>query len=151
MAKLDEIAALLVEEINGFEKSVDRLELLKKSLHDFKIRLDTTDIDFILKRYNDHQKQASEKQRKQMADILYQIKRSILFPKWLIKLFWGLLVCIVLTLGFSVYKVSRIPEREEAAFKKGENKAVAHFRQFFEETPEAGELYKKWSEPQNKE
>lgn len=148
MAKLDEIAALLVEEINGFEKSVNRLELLQKSLKGFKIQPDTTDIDFILKRYNDHQKQAIEEHHKLMANVIHHIKKSIAFPKWLIKLFWGLLVCIILVLGFSVYKVSRISEMEQEAFKKGEEKAVTHFRTFFEQTPKASELYEKWMEIQ---
>ncbi len=141
MAKLDEIAELLTEEIKGFETSVNRMEQLKKFLLAYKVQANTSDIDFILKRYNDHQKQTIEEQQKLMANVVYYIKKSISFPKWLIKLFWGLLVCIFLVLGFSVYKVSRIPEIKLEAFEQGEEKAVGHFRAFFEDRPEASELY----------
>ncbi|WP_158976944.1 DUF6730 family protein [Cellulophaga sp. L1A9] len=150
MAKLDEIAELLTEEIKGFENSVNRMEELKKFLMTFKVQADISDIDFILKRYNDHQKKAVEDQHKLMANVVYYIKKSITFPKWAIKLFWGLLVCIVLVLGFSVYKVSQISELKQEAFEQGEEKAVAHFRIFFEDSPAASELYQEWREPKSK-
>jgi len=151
MAKLDEIAELLTEEIKEFENSVNRMEQLKKFLLTYKVQADTSDIDFILKRYNDHQKRAVDEQHKLMANVVYYIKKSMSFPKWAIKLFWGLLVIIFLVLGLSIYQVSQIDKKEEVAFKQGEEKAVAHFRAFFEASPEASELYQKWREPENKE
>lgn len=150
MAKLDEIAELLTEEIKGFENSVNRMEELKIFLMTYKVKADTSDIDFILKRYNDHQKKAVEDQHKLMANVVYYIKKSITFPKWAIKLFWGLLVCIILVLGFSVYKVSQISTLKQEAFEQGEEKAVAHFRAFFEASPKASELYQEWREPKSK-
>jgi hypothetical protein len=144
MAKLDEIAELLKEEIKEFENSVNRMEQLKKFLMTYKVMADTSDVDFILKRYNDHQKKAVEEQHKLMANVVYYIKKSMSFPKWSKKLFWGLLVCIILVLGFSVYKVSRIPEIKQEAYGQGEEKAVAYFRAFLEASPEASELYQKW-------
>lgn len=150
MAKLDEIAELLTEEIKGFENSIKRMEELKTFLMTFKVQADTSDIDFILKRYNDYQKKAVEDQHKLMANVVYYIKKSITFPKWAIKLFWGLLVCVILVLGFSVYMVSRISVLKQEAFGQGEEKAVAHFRAFFESSAEASELYEKWLEPQSK-
>jgi len=150
MAKLDEIAELLTEEIKGFENSVYRMEELKTFMMTYKVQADTSDIDFILKRYNDHQKKAVEDQHKLMANVVYYIKKSITFPKWAIKLFWGLLVCIILVLGFSVYKVSQISEIKHEAFEQGEEKAVAHFRIFFEASPEASELYQEWRETKSK-
>ncbi len=150
MAKLDEIAELLTEEIKGFENSINRMEQLKKFLMTYKVKADTSDVDFILKRYNDHQKKADDEQHKLMANVVYYIKKSMTFPKWSIKLFWGLLVCIILVLGFSVYKVSRISDIKQEAYGQGEEKAVAHFRAFFKASPEASELYQEWREPHSK-
>ncbi|WP_413979741.1 DUF6730 family protein [Maribacter sp. 2307UL18-2] len=151
MAKLDEIAELLTEEIKGFENSINRMEQLKKFLMTYKVQADTSDIDFILKRYNDHQKKAVDEQNKLLANVIYHIKKSMAFPKWSIKLFWGLLVCIFLVLSFSVYKVLQIPKLEQNAYGQGEEKAIAHFKAFFEASPEASELYQEWRKPQNKE
>ena len=146
MAKLEEIAELITEEIKEFENSVSRLEELQAFLMNYKIKPDTSDIDFILRQYNDHQKRAIENQHKLMGNVIHYIKKSVTFPKWAIKLFCGLFTCIILVLGFSVYKVSRISDIKLEAYGKGEEKAVGHFRAFFE----ASALYQEWREPQSK-
>ncbi|PIB37943.1 DUF6730 family protein [Maribacter sp. 4G9] len=150
MAKLDEIAELITEEIKEFENSVSRLEELQAFLMNYKIKPDTKDIDFILRRYNDDQKRTIQDQHKLMANVVYYIKKSMTIPKWAVKLFAGLLFCIILVLGFSVYKVSRISDIKLEAYGKGEEEAVGHFRAFFEASPEASELYHEWREPQSK-
>ena len=146
MAKLDEIAELLTEEIN----SISRMEEIQTFLMNYKIKPDTKDIDFILRRYNEDQRKVIEDQHKLMANVVYYIKKSMTIPKWAIKLFVGLLVCIILVLGFSIYKVSRISDIKQEAYGQGEENMVGHFRAFFEASPEAGELYQKWREPKSK-
>lgn len=150
MAKLDEIAELLTEEIKGFENSVNRMEKLKAFLMTYKVQADTSHIDFILKEYNDYQKKAVEDQHKLMANVVYYIKKSMTIPKWAVKLFVGLVVCVILVLGFSIYKVSRISKIEQEAYGQGEEKAIAHVKAFFEASPEASELYQEWREPKSK-
>jgi hypothetical protein len=150
MAKLEEIAELLTEEIKEFENSVSRMEELQAFLMNYKIKPDTSDIDFILKRYNDDQLKAINDQHKLMANVVYFIKKSMTIPKWAIKLFCGLFACIILVLGFSVYKVSRITELKQKAYGQGEEKAVGHFRAFFEASPEASARYEEWREPKSK-
>lgn len=150
MAKLDEIAELLTEEIKEFENSISRMEEMQTFLMNYKIKPDTKDIDFILRRYNEDQRKVIEDQHKLMANVVYYIKKSMTIPKWAIKLFVGLLVCIILVLGFSVYKVSRISDIKQEAYGQGEENMFGHFRAFFEASPEAGELYQKWREPKSK-
>jgi len=144
MAKLDEIAELLTEEIKGFENSVNRMEELKTFLMTYKVQADTSDIDFILKRYNDHQKKAVVEQNKLLANVIYHTKRSMTLPKWSVKLFWTLSVIILLVLGYAIFQISGIPKKEQAAYSQGESNAVRYFERFMEETPEAGTLYKEW-------
>ncbi len=150
MAKLDEIAELLTEEIRGFENSVGRLEKLQRELKTFRIEPDTSGIDLILKRYNDHQIKSIEEQHKLMGDVIHYIKKSITIPKWTVKLFWGLSATTLLVLGYAWFQVSQIPKKEQAAYERGESKAVSHFKAFLEQTPEADILYEKWGEPQSK-
>ncbi|PKA98741.1 hypothetical protein B0O79_2432 [Flavobacteriaceae bacterium MAR_2009_75] len=151
MAKLEEVAELLTEEIKEFENSISRLEELHAFLRNYKLKPDTSDIDFILRRYNDHQKKAIDDQHRLMGNVIHYIKKSVTFPKWGIKLFWGLLVIIFLVLGFSIYKVSRISEIRQEAYGQGEENALGHFRAFFEASPEASELYQEWRKPQSKD
>src|SRR5690606_32342398 len=123
-----------------------RMVRLKKFLMEYKVQADTTDIDFILKKYNDHQKKAVEEQHKMMAQAVRSINNSMIFPKWAVKLFGALLIIVFLVLGYSVYKVSRIQEMERAAFEKGEDQALSHFRAFFGANPEADRIYREWTE-----
>ena len=84
-----------------------------------------------------------------MERILHKVERSVLLPSWAIKLTW-LLVTVLLVLGFSIYQVSRISKKEEAAFIKGQDDAIEHYGTFFKESPEAKELYQKWLEVKGK-
>nr|WP_298998292.1 DUF6730 family protein [uncultured Allomuricauda sp.] len=150
MAKLDEIAELLTEELKNFEHSVNRMEKLKEFLIGYKVSADTSDIDYLLKGYNDSQKKAVEEQNKLLANVLYHVKKSIAFPKWAIKLFWGFLVIVLLVLGYAIFQISSIPKKEQAAFSQGESNAVKHFDRFMVETPEALALYEEWRNPKDK-
>lgn len=150
MAKLDEIAELLTEEINGFEKSIDRLEKVHENLRKLALRPDTTEIDALLKEYGNNQKKIVEDQQRLMQRILRKVEKSILLPSWAIKLSWGLLVCVLLVLGYSVYQVSRISKKEQVAFIKGRDSAMGHYGTFLDDTPQGKELYQKWLEENGK-
>ncbi len=150
MAKLDEIAELLTEELKNFEHSVNRIEKLKEFLMGYKVSADTADIDYLLKGYNESQKKVVEEQNKLLANVIYLVKKSISFPKWAVKLFWGFLVIVLLVLGYAIFQISSIPKKEQAAFSQGESNAIRHFERFMEEIPEAGALYEKWRNPKDK-
>jgi len=150
MAKLDEIAELLTEEINGFEKSVGRLEKVHENLKNLPLRPDTTEINVLLKEYGNNQKRIVEEQQRLIQRILHKVEKSILLPSWAIKLFWGLLVCVLLVLGYSVYQISRISKKEEVAYIKGQDSAMGHYGAFLDESPQAKELYQIWLEENGK-
>ena len=150
MAKLDEIAELLTEEINGFEKSIGRLEKVHEYFKNHPLRPDTSELNALLKEYGNNQNNNIKEQQRLMERILHKVERSVLLPSWAIKLTWGLLVTVLLVLGFSIYQVSRISKKEEAAFIKGQDDAIEHYGTFFKESPEAKELYQKWLEVKGK-
>ena len=149
MAKLDEIAELLTEEINGFEKSIGRLEKVHEYFKNHPLRPDTSELNALLKDYGNNQNNNIKEQQRLMERILHKVERSVLLPSWAIKLTW-LLVTVLLVLGFSIYQVSRISKTEEAAFIKGQDDAIEHYGTFFKESPEAKELYQKWLEVKGK-
>ncbi|SDQ12103.1 DUF6730 family protein [Flagellimonas zhangzhouensis] len=146
MAKLDEIAELLTEEINGFEKSIGRLEKAHENLKGLPLRPDTSELNALLKEYGNNQKNNIEEQQRLMERILHKVERSVLLPSWALKLSWGLLICVLLVLGYSLYQVSRISKKEEAAYLKGRDDAIEHYGTFLDDSPEAKELYQKWLE-----
>jgi len=150
MAKLDEIAELLTEEINGFEKSIGRLEKVHENLQNLPLRPDTSELNALLKEYGNNQKTNIEEQQRLMGRILHKVERSITLPSWAIKLTWGLLVTVLLVLGFSIYQVSRISKKEEAAYIKGRDNVMEHYGTFLDHSPGAKELYQEWLEVEGK-
>ena len=150
MAKLDEIAELLTEEINGFEKSIGRLEKVHEDFKNHPLRPDTSGLNALLKEYDNNQNNNIKEQQRLMERILHKVERSVLLPSWAIKLTWGLLVTVLLVFGFSIYQVSRIAKKEETAYIKGQDDAIEHYGTFFKESPEAKELYQKWLEVKGK-
>ena len=146
MAKLDEIAELLTEEINGFEKSIGRLEKAHENLQNLPLRPDTSELNALLEEYGNNQKTNIKEQQRLMERILHKVERSVLLPSWALKLSWGLLICVLLVLGYSLYQVSRISKKEEAAYLKGRDDAIEHYGTFLDDSPEAKELYQKWLE-----
>ena len=150
MAKLDEIAELLTEEINGFEKSIGRLEKVHEDFKNLPLRPDTSELNALLKEYGNKQKNDIKEQQRLMERILHKVERSVLLPSWAIKLTWGLLITVLLVLGFSIYQVSRMSKKEEAAYIKGQDDAIEHYRTFFADSPGAKELYQEWLEVEGK-
>jgi len=151
MAKLDEITALLVDEINGFEKSVEKLGALLEHIDDFKFEPETSGIEYLLKEHANKQDQLFKQQNGRMDKLLGSVKKSIVLPKWLVVLLWIFMMSIMVTLCMAIYQTHQIPKVEARAYKKGEEAAVGHFKQFFEQTPEASELYDQWLAPNDQE
>ena len=150
MAKLDEIAELLTEEINGFEKSIGRLEKAHENLKNLPLRPDTSELNALLREYGNNQKNNIEEQQRLMERILNKVERSIRLPSWAIKLSWGLLVVVLFVIGVSIYQVSRISKKEKAAYIKGQDNAIEHHGTFLKDSPEAKELYQEWLEGNGK-
>ena len=89
MAKLDEIAELLTEEIHSFEKTVDKLEAIQYKLKDYKLEPDTSLVNQLLRDYHSRQKLRIDELRKLGADTHRIVEKSQIIPRWQVKLFWA--------------------------------------------------------------
>jgi Flp pilus assembly protein TadB len=102
MTKLEELTALLVNELNDFNKGIERLEKISKQLKDTKIKMDVAEYKTII-----------EAHQQQMASHLNSIERfesrfnnkiegAKMYPTWAVVVF---MVCIVVTVALSSYLV----------------------------------------------
>lgn len=89
MAKLDEMAELLTEEIHSFEKSVNKLETLQASLKDYKLEPDTSLVNKILWEYHENQRKRQSELERMVLEINNKIEKSQTIPGWQVKLFWA--------------------------------------------------------------
>ena len=102
MTKLEELTALLVNEINDFKNSVDNLEKINAQLTETKIKMDLTEY-----------KATIENHRHQMASCIKsiegfenrfesKIKQVKIYPNWAVVIF---MVSMVMGLGGVVFVV----------------------------------------------
>lgn len=100
MTKLEELTALLVNEINDFKNGVEKLDNINDRLKDTKIRMDVSEYKAIIE---DHQKQmashikAIEGFESRFND---KINEAKIYPTWavvvfIINLLFGIFFCIL--------------------------------------------------------
>lgn len=139
MAKLEEIAALLTEEIEGFNVSVAKLEGLSKKLYEVKVKADTSQIEYLLDTHLKRQELFKQSQAKNTSELLHRLNQSKLFPKWLV-VFSVILVVLLLILGFSTLHFGHKNKQ-----LKNENSLInEHYRSFIKNSPEIEERYLNW-------
>lgn len=100
MTKLEELTALLVNELNDFNKGIERLEKISEQLKDTKIKMDVAEYKAIIE---EHQKEMASQLNsiasfeKRFNDKIEQAK---IYPNWAVVVF---IVCIVVTLALVSY------------------------------------------------
>lgn len=102
MAKLDEIAELLTEEIHSFEQTVSKLEVLEKSLKDYKLEPDTSMVNQMLHDYHEKQKLRQHGLHEMVSEVKKSIEKSQVIPGWQIKLFWAFTFLNLLGWGITI-------------------------------------------------
>ena len=119
MKKMDEIMELLTEEINGFQKSIEKLESLSKDLNELKVKADTSNMEFHLKEHLRSQERIRSQDQRILNEINKKLKRAKLIPKWVLVLFLSVLMILssaVYYLSFQVVKLNK----EEVTFVEKE-------------------------------
>ncbi len=142
--KLDEVMELLNDELDGFNKSLDKLEKLTKNADNIKIKPDTSEIEYILKEHLDSEKGRISMLQESVLNMENRISKARLVPKtqlWIQYLIWTISLVII---GYLAFKVSRIDAIQEKAFSKGEQQAISSLREYFDQNPEHYKSYQKW-------
>jgi hypothetical protein len=142
--KLDEVMELLNDELDGFNKSIVRLENLTQNVENIKIKPDTSEFERLLREHLTSEKTKNLKLQESVNNIEVQISKARLVPKvqlWLQYSIWFISLVIIGYLGF---KVSRIDDIQERAFIEGEQEVISNLKGYFDQYPQHYESYRKW-------
>ena len=142
--KLDEIMELLTEELDGFNRSLVKLEKLTKNVDNIKIRPDTSQIEYLLKEYLDTEKTKSSKLQESVRNITEQVSKARIIPKpqlWMQFAIWSISLVII---GYLVFKVSRIDHIQQTAYLEGRQQVISDMKGYFDQYPQHYESYQKW-------
>jgi len=100
MTKLEELTELLVNEINEFNKGIEKLEKITKQLNKTKIKMDITEykalIESHLQKMNEH-RNAQERFQNRFEALL---KTAKVYPNWAVIVF---IIAILFGLGSITY------------------------------------------------
>jgi len=144
--RLDEIMELLNDELDGFNKSLDKLELLTKNADNIKIKPDTSKIEQMLKEHLNSEKDKSTKVQEYVLGMKKQLLKARLIPKtqlWVHYSIWFLSLVII---GYLTFRTSQIAGLQEKAFAKGKQQVILNLKGYFEQNPDHYESYQLWLE-----
>jgi len=149
MAKIDELVALLTEELNEFKTNITRLEKQSEKIQDIKVVQDTSNIEYLLKEYLKEKKSAIERRRRDVEEINKKIKKARIIPNWLMAFFCVTTSLIVLTLGYYAYEIVQFENKKDEMIEQGKQKMISEFRGYFDKHPEAYYDLRAWAKEQD--
>ncbi len=135
---------LLTDELDGFNKSIVRLEKLTQHTDNIKVIPDTTEIERLLREHLNSEKANNSKLQESFQDIRYQISNARVVPKiqlWIHYTIWFISLVII---AYLALEVSAIGEIQEKAFAKGEQEVISNLKGYFDQNPKHYQYYKKW-------
>ncbi|TMM51529.1 hypothetical protein FEE95_21820 [Maribacter algarum] len=145
MKKMEEMMELLTEEIEGFHKSIEKLETLSKNFKDLKLKADTSRIENYIKGLTKEQKHAMTIYKEKAMEIKKGLKSARIIPNWLATLFCIVISIQVLSLSYFGYHFIQFEDRNKAAFLRGQKESNTKARRYFEDHPIIYKDYKKWT------
>jgi len=88
MAKLEEIAELLTDEINGFNQSIQKLEGISNKINNVKFNSDISNVLFLIEEQKRDLKHQLNYQNRKLQEISKKVTNARIFPNWLVVLFF---------------------------------------------------------------
>jgi hypothetical protein len=142
--KLDEVMEMLTDELDGFNKSIVRLERLTQNTDNIKVMPDTSEIERLLQEHLNSEKTKTERLKESVQDISNQISKARLVPKIQLWFQYSIWLISLVIIGYLSLQFSRIGEVQERAFTKGEQEVISNLRGYFDQNPGYYESYRKW-------
>ncbi len=144
--KLDEVMELLTDELDGFNKSIVRLERLTQNTDNIKVIPDTSEIERLLREHLNSEKTKTERLQEFLQVITVQISKARSVPKIQLWIHYSIWFISLVIIGYLGLQVSRIGEIQEKAFTEGEQEVISNLRGYFDQNPGHYESYRKWIE-----
>ena len=142
--KLDEVMELLNDELDGFNKALEKLQKLTENVDNIKVVPDTTKIEFLLKEHLKSEHANSTRIQEALKVMTKQLSKARLVPKLQLWFHYAIWFISLIIIGYLVFKVSRIGQLQERAFSEGEQRVISKLNGYFDQYPEHYNTYKNW-------
>ena len=142
--KLDEVMELLTDELDGFNKSIVRLERLIQNTDNIKVIPDTAEIERLLREHLNAEKINTQKLQESVQKITELVSLARLVPKVQLWIHYSIWFISLVIIGYLALQVSRMGEVQEKAFTEGGQEVISNLRGYFDQNPGHYESYQKW-------
>ncbi|CAM1361363.1 conserved protein of unknown function [Tenacibaculum soleae] len=139
MAKIEEVTALLIDEIAAFEKAVTQLKEESTIIQQQKITVDTTNVKTVFKDFEQKLNSNYQIENEQLKVIQNKLNKTVIIPNWMTILFSLFFIGLLISVGLNFYQFQK---SEKINMKRNELKN--HMQQFFKENDNSLKQYKKW-------
>lgn len=144
MKKMEAMMELLTDEIEGFNKSIRKLEGLSENFKNLKVKADTSNIKYYVNEFLRKQEQVIEINKEQVTEIKQGIKSARVTPNWLATLFCIAVSIQTLSLSYFAHHFIQFEIRKEEAFLHGRKEVVSELRGYFDVHPIIYKDFQKW-------
>ncbi|SMC39868.1 DUF6730 family protein [Cellulophaga tyrosinoxydans] len=103
--KLDEVMELLNDELDGFNKSITKLEKLTQNVDSVNIKADTSGIEQMLREHLIVEKEKSQKLHEAFQNLEKQLSRSSLIPKVQLWVHYGVYMISLIIISYLIFKL----------------------------------------------
>ncbi|WP_435255353.1 DUF6730 family protein [Tenacibaculum sp. A30] len=145
MAKIEEITALLIEEIETFQKAVNQLSKDTDKIKNHKLTIDISQVQLVFKEFNRELTSNLKEQQNQISVLQNKLNKTIIVPKWMIVLFSSFFIICLLSISINFHQYLNSKNIEETSYTKGREEITNHIQEFFKKNPEALKQYQKWA------
>lgn len=149
MSKIEELTEILVNEIDGFEKGLEKMETLQQKIENTKINLNFQEIQNIKQELVREIALSKNAQQEFLSSFEAKIKNANIYPKWAIIIF---IISLMVSFGATFYAYNskqNINSIEKEAYQKGIDTYDNYINEFWKSNPKARVTFEKWKENNN--
>jgi hypothetical protein len=111
--KLDEVMELLHDELDGFNKSIDKLEKLTQNTDNIKIKADTSGIEYLLKEHLRTEKERNDRLQETIRGFEKQLSKSRVIPKVQLWIHYGIYFISIVIISYLIFNHTQFNKRYE--------------------------------------
>lgn len=135
---------LLTNELDGFNRALNKLQRLTKNVEDIRIIPDTEKIELMLEAHLSQEKEQTSRLKDSIHSLEERLEKASVvskFQKWFHYSIWVISLIII---GYLSFKVSRMKELQEESFELGQQEIIENLQGYFNEHPVHLKTYLQW-------
>jgi hypothetical protein len=111
--KLDEVMELLSYELDGFNKSIHKLEKLTQNTENIKIIADTSGIEYILQEHLRTERDKSDRLQEAIQSMAKQFSKARVFSKVQVYIHYSIYFISLVIIGYLIFSQAQLRKTPE--------------------------------------